>query len=137
MRVISVVIGEENSTNRFEDVKTMFNYAFANYKMTLIAEAGKSLETPISVDGGREKSVCVYPQRSAYAFAKKGENASILTEVHTEKLRAPIEKDEKVGELIIFRDGIETDRVALLASEGVAKATLWDRMKDIARDWNG
>ena len=137
MRVISVVIGEENSTNRFEDVKTMFNYAFANYKMTLIAEAGKPLETPISVDGGREKSVCVYPQRSAYAFAKKGENASILTEVHTEKLRAPIAKDEKIGELIIFRDGIETDRVALLAAESVAKATLWDRMKDIAREWNG
>ena len=29
-RVISVVIGEENSAPRFEDVKTMFNYAFAN-----------------------------------------------------------------------------------------------------------
>ena len=137
MRIISVVIGEESSSNRFEDVKTMFNYAFANYKMTLIAEAGKPLDTPIAVEGGKVKTVCAYPQRSAYAFAKKGENASIVTEICAEKLRAPIAKDTKIGELIIFRDGIETERVALLAAENVVKATLWDRLKDVAREWNG
>ncbi len=137
MRIISVVIGEESSSNRFEDVKTMFNYAFANYKMTLIAEVGKPLDTPIAVEGGKMKTVCAYPQRSAYAFAKKGENASIVTEIRTEKLRAPIARDKKIGELIIFRDGVEADRVALLSAENVAKATLWDRIKDVAREWNG
>lgn len=137
MRIISVVIGEESSANRFEDVKTMFNYAFANYKMTLIAEADKPLDSPIAIEGGKMKSVYAYPQRSAYAFAKKGENASVVTEIRIEKLRAPIAKDTKIGELIIFRDGVETDRVALLAVENVAKATLWDRMKDVAREWNG
>jgi D-alanyl-D-alanine carboxypeptidase (penicillin-binding protein 5/6) len=30
MRIISVVIGEENSANRFDDVRSMFDYAFAN-----------------------------------------------------------------------------------------------------------
>ena len=137
MRVISVVIGEESSANRFEDVKTMFNYAFANYKMTPIAEAGVPLETPIAVEGGRTKTVTAYPQRAVYAFVKKGENASILTEIHTEKLRAPIAQKAKIGELVVFRDGVETDRVALLAAENVEKATVWDRMKDIAKEWNG
>ena len=137
MRIISVVIGEENSKNRFEDVKTMFNYAFANYKMTQIAEASKALETPLRVEGGRTKEVGAYPQRSVYAFSKKGENTSILTEVYTEKLRAPIAKDSKIGEMVVFRDGMEIDRVALLATENVEKATVWDRMKDIAREWNG
>ena len=137
MRVISVVIGEESSANRFEDVKTMFNYAFANYKMTPIAEAGVPLETPIAVECGRTKTVTAYPQRAVYAFVKKGENASILTEIHTEKLRAPIAQKAKIGELVVFRDGVETDRVALLAAENVEKATIWDRMKDIAKEWNG
>ena len=137
MRVISVVIGEESSTNRFEDVKTMFNYAFANYKMSPIAEAGVPLETPIAVEGGKTKTVLAYPQCDVYAFVKKGENASILTEIHTDKLRAPIAQKTKIGELIVFRNGVEMDRVALLAAESVEKATIWDRMKDIAREWNG
>ena len=37
MRVISVVIGEENSANRFEDIRTMFDYAFANYVNETVA----------------------------------------------------------------------------------------------------
>ena len=31
MRVISVVIGEQDSKTRFDDVRSMFDYAFANY----------------------------------------------------------------------------------------------------------
>ena len=29
--IIAVVIGEENSATRFDDVRLMFDYAFANY----------------------------------------------------------------------------------------------------------
>ncbi|MBR2904048.1 MAG: D-alanyl-D-alanine carboxypeptidase [Clostridia bacterium] len=40
MRVISVVIGEESSDNRFHDVRTMFDYAFANYKVEPVVKEG-------------------------------------------------------------------------------------------------
>lgn len=137
MRIISVVIGEENSKNRFDDVRTMFDYAFANYKMTLIAKVNEPLENQMPLDGGKEKSVCVYPQRSAYAFNRNGEKANITTEIQWKKRRAPVKKDEEVGEMLIFRDGIEVDRVKLLAQKDVNEATFWDRWNDVARNWNG
>ena len=59
MRVISVVIGEENSINRFEDVKGMFNYAFANYTVKSVVEAGEELNETATVNGGKNDNIKV------------------------------------------------------------------------------
>jgi hypothetical protein len=42
-----------------------------------------------------------------------------------------------VGELLIFKDGIQIDRVSLVANESVKQASVGDRLKKIARNWNG
>ena len=136
MRVISVVIGEETSKNRFDDVRTMFDYAFANYTMTPIIEANTPLNDCVSVKGGKEKQVAVSPARSAYIFAKRGEKPNVSIEAYFNKVQAPLVKGEQVGELILFQDGIERDRIPLVCVESVDKATFFDCLKDIARNWN-
>ena len=136
LRVISVVIGEENSANRFEDVRTMFDYAFANYQNTLIVKAEQPLEESITIDGAKNESCYLYPERNAFVFSKKGEKMEIVTEVHLNKHKAPIKKDEKIGELLIFKNGIEVDKVPLLASENIEKANIFDWLKKIATYWN-
>ncbi len=137
MRIISVVIGEESSANRFEDVKTMFDYAFANYSVSPIIQANVPIEEAVKVNGGKKDEVNVYPERTVYAFARRGEKPNITVEKSLNKLRAPITKGSKIGELIVFKNGVEIDRVALLASETVKTASVMDRMKNIARKWNG
>ena len=137
MRIISVVIGEESSANRFEDVKIMFDYAFANYSVSPIIQANVPIEECVKVSGGKMDEVNVYPERTIYAFAKRGETPNITVEKSLNKLKAPITKDSKIGELIVFKDGVEIDRVALLAFESVKTASVMDRMKKIAQKWNG
>ncbi len=137
LRVISVVIGEENSANRFEDVRTMFDYAFASYTNALIAEDNVAIGQLAPVLGGKEKTVNICPERSVYALQKRGEKSNFDTQVRLEKLFAPVEKGEKVGEMILFKEGIEVDRVPLLSMENVKKANLFDRLQEIARNWNG
>ena len=137
MRVISVVIGEENSKNRFDDTRSMFDYAFANYAATPILRIGENLEQTVCVNGGKEKTVNVYPERSAYAFGKRGEKANLEIEYEFENVRAPVEKGAKVGEAVVYKDGIEIDRIPLLSAETVKKANFLDRLRDIARAWNG
>lgn len=137
LRVISVVIGEQNSANRFEDTRTMFDYAFANYAVTPVVEAGSVLDKKAVVSGGKEKSVAVTPSRTASVFSRRGEKSGVTMEVNLNKLKAPVEKGENAGELVLFKDGVEIDRVALIACEKVEKATFLDRLKDIARNWNG
>ncbi len=137
MRVISVVIGEESSANRFEDVRTMFDYAFANYAVTPVYEGGKALDVAVEVQGGKKERVAVYPERSAYAFAKKGEKSNVTAQIALGKICAPVEKGEEVGELILFKEGVEIDRIPLRCLEEVKKANVADRWQQIAKKWNG
>ena len=135
-RVISVVIGEENSQTRFNDVRTMFDYAFANYVTTPIVEANVPLENTGFVNGGKVKKVAICPERSAFTFCKRGEKANVTLETHLETLRAPLKKGERVGELVVFKDNVEVERVPLVAASDVVKANLFDRFRDVARGWN-
>ncbi len=137
MRVISVVIGEESSANRFEDVRTMFDYAFANYAVTPVYEGGKALDTAIEVQGGKKEQVAVYPERSAYAFGKKGEKHDLTAQIALGKISAPVEKGDEVGALVIFKEGVEIDRIPLRCLETVEKASVADRWQQIAKKWNG
>lgn len=135
MRVISVVIGEENSQTRFNDVRTMFDYAFANYVNVPIVEANVPLENTALVNGGKTKTVALCPQRSAFAFCKRGEKPNVTIERNVCTLRAPLKKGEQVGELIVYKDSVEVERVPLIAAEDVAKANFLDRLRDVARSW--
>ena len=136
MRVISVVIGEENSKNRFDDTRSMFDYAFANYAVTPILQAGEPLEQAVRVQGGKTSQVAVCLKRSVYSFAKRGEKANVTTEISFNKTKAPVEKGEIVGELIVYTDNVESDRIPLQAYSDVQKATIWDKMQDVAKGWN-
>jgi hypothetical protein len=60
----------------------------------------------------------------------------IVTEVHLTKNKAPIQKDETIGELIIFKNGVEVNRVALQTTTTIEKANIFDWLKRIAYNWN-
>ena len=137
LRVISVVIGEESSANRFEDVRKTFDYAFANYTAERIVEKDCELDEKMTVSGGKEKLLSVCPARSVYLVAKRGEKQVITIESNCPAVKAPIEKGAHVGELVIFKNGVEMDRVPLLAMNTIKKAKFFDRFKDIAQEWNG
>jgi D-alanyl-D-alanine carboxypeptidase (penicillin-binding protein 5/6) len=136
LRVISVVIGEENSKTRFDDVRTTFDYAFANYCATPIVEAEKTLDKPIVVYGGKQKTLEVYPARSAYTFQRRGEVSPSQTEVYYDYLRAPISAGQQVGYIVVYTNNVEVDRIPLLAKNNVQEADFFDRLKDVANGWN-
>ena len=136
MRIISVVIGEENSKNRFDDVRTMFDYAFANYTTLPIVEAGVPLDKTASVSSGKENFVTVAPIRSSSAFAKRGEKPNVTMETQFNALRAPVKKGDLAGEIIVYKDNVEMDRVPLVACSDVKRANFFDSFKDVAEGWN-
>jgi D-alanyl-D-alanine carboxypeptidase (penicillin-binding protein 5/6) len=74
--------------------------------------------------------------RDAFVFTKNGEKDNTIIKTAFDKVKAPIKKGDKIGEIIVYRDGIEVDRVALLAEKSVKRANVWDRMRDIGRSWN-
>lgn len=136
MRIISVVIGEENSANRFDDVRTLFDYSFANYTLTPLVKAETPLNEVCDVACGKSKTLPIYAERDAYAFVKRGEKNAYTTELCVRSLKAPIDKGEIVGQVILFKNGVEYDRVNVLAGERIEQADFFDCLKEVARGWN-
>lgn len=135
-RIISVVIGEKDSKQRFDDVRTMFDYAFANYTTKKIVQAEVPLEERATVDGGKVKSISIAPERDSYLFFKRGEQSNVSTEMRLKKVKAPCKKGDRVGELFVYKSGVEIDCVPIIAYENVKEANFFDCLQEIAEEWN-
>lgn len=136
MRIISVVIGEKSSDVRFKDVRAMFDYTFSNYTLKTVVDENNLLEQTARVQNGKQKSVAVRAERGSYLFCKRGEDVDVALEVRLKKAKAPIKAGECVGEIVVYRDSVEIDRIGVVAAESVKKADLWDRLKIFSAAWN-
>lgn len=136
MRLISVVIGEDSSEHRFKDVRTMLDYAFANYSLRTVVDENVPLNERAAVSGGKERSVAVRPERSAHIFCARGSDADVRLDVKLKgSIKAPVKEGDRVGEIIVYRDHVETERVALIADGAVGEAGLADYFRRVAQGW--
>lgn len=135
MRVISVVIGAADSKTRFDNVKTMFDYAFANYTNKAVLEERVLGDACCAVKGGKQKEVSVIPERASYIFCSKGDTDDIFYELSLDEVKAPVKKGDTVGMVTVYKNNVEADRLKLLANEDVAKSSYFDSLRDAARGW--
>ena len=133
-RLISVVIGAEDSKKRFSESKRLLSYGFAGYKTEIIVKAGDPIFLcPIK---GGEKSGVIASAASDLAILEKIGTQEVAPEVETVyyDVKAPISVGDSVGECTI-RQGERCYTVKLIAEEAVGKATLGDAYKKIAGRW--
>jgi D-alanyl-D-alanine carboxypeptidase (penicillin-binding protein 5/6) len=136
MRVISVIIGAADSKNRFKQVAESFDYTFANYTMQTVVDESKEWENSVRVSGGKEKTVGVKPARYGRLFLRRGEKGEYeLKTSLPSTLKAPIRQGDTVGEVYVVRDGVEVDRIPLLATATIDAAGYFDVLRDVANDW--
>ena len=135
MRVVSVVMGAADSKTRFDGVSEMFDFAFANYTSKCVLEEKVLQEIKCEVSGGKQREVSVIPERACYVFGNKGEEDKIELEYNVTAIKAPVSVGVKVGEVIVYKNGVECDRVVLLANEAVSKRGYFDGIREIAENW--
>jgi len=138
MRVISVAIGSETSEKRFSSVRNMFDFAFQNYTRKIAVCGGEALKDPVFIKGGKEESVSAAAERGGYVFSRRnGDDAKIRVEyVIDDDIKAPVNKGDKLGEVIIFKNGVECDRINVVSLESCERAGVLDYYKKIAEKWN-
>ena len=51
-------------------------------------------------------------------------------------VKAPIKSGEIVGEIRVYRDGVECDAIPLITADSVEKASYGDSLRDVANHWN-
>lgn len=129
-RVISVVLGEPNTKTRNLEVSKMFDYAFSQYKVHPIFQAGDKIES-IKIDKGSVPEIELSAQRQYSVLLKKGESAeNIRYETEwNEDLQVPIKKGQEIAKLKVYNEDEMITEFSLPAPEDVEKASWWKLLK--------
>lgn len=119
--LIAVVMGADNSKDRFEGAKAMLNWGFANYE-TVTPEIDKSLITNVNIIKGEEKTLM--PQISGgFGFLiPKGKQKNITQEIDlAAAVEAPVESNQTLGTVTVKLDGKKLGEYKLTAPHYVEK----------------
>ena len=119
--LIAVVMGADNSKDRFEGAKAMLNWGFANYE-TVTPEIDKSLITNVNIIKGEEKTLT--PQISGgFGFLiPKGKQKNITQEIDlAAAVEAPVESNQTLGTVTVKLDGKKLGEYKLTAPHYVEK----------------
>lgn len=135
-RLVSVVIGANSSDVRFESTSRLLNETFASYERRIVAKAGESAGC-IPVKGSAVKGVEVAPERSLGVFLRKNAEADVSTElILPAVLKAPVKEGEKAGEIVLFENGVEIDRCALVCMREIPRYSYGEAFREGVRLWN-
>lgn len=135
LRLISVVLSAENSQIRFDEAAKLLDYGFANYDGVCVAERGEEIQEVIIEKGLLEK-ISVITEEALYVMVKKGEDSEIEKKAVLDGVfSAPIERGQKLGELIAYSGDKEIGRVNLIAKDKVEESNLMTMLKKILKRW--
>ncbi len=129
LHLIAVVMGSDNSTDRFEGAKALLNYGFANYK-TVTPGYDKTLITPVKMIKGSTGSLIPEVGTILPITVKAGEESKIEANVEiATDVEAPVEKGQKLGSITFKLNGTTLAEYPLTAKEEVAKLTVFEMMR--------
>lgn len=131
MELIAVILGGENSKQRFQDATRLLNYGFGKCQIYVDNDPPK-LKT-ISVEGGvRELISCEYKGTFRYLDTSGANLAGVTKKVQMKKsVKAPVEKGQKVGEMVYTLGEKQIGKVEILAKESCRKAEFLDYLKKV------
>ncbi len=105
MELVAVVLGSDNSTDRFEDAKKLLNWGFANYTVYQ-PTVDSSLITNVNVLYGKENVISPVTKEIKPILIKKGAEDKITQRVDIcLDVEAPVEKGQKLGTVYFETDG--------------------------------
>lgn len=129
LHLIAVILGADNSTDRFEGAKKLLNWGFANFE-TVVPKFNMDLITDVSVINGIETSITPEIEKILPMTLETGKSAKIEPKVNMAvNVEAPVEKGQILG-TINFEIGGETiASYNLVSPVQIRKITLLDMMK--------
>lgn len=126
MRIITVVMGEPDSSTRNSEVTGMLDYAFSQYEIEKLLSKESTIGETL-VEKGTNKYVKLVPTSDVTVLNKKINGKKNATyEVEVDNIIAPVTKGSIVGKLHIKEDDNLTRTIDITVSEDVKKANLFE-----------
>lgn len=117
---IAVIMHGETSAKRFEDAKTLLNYAFANYALADTSPEG--ILPPVSVELGASSTVQPVTAEHTSLLVQKNELAEISRSVELESsVSAPVCAGDILGRVTVSKGGETLCTYDIIAGDDVPK----------------
>lgn len=131
LKLIAVVLGSDNSKDRFASAGKMLDWGFANYTSAEL-KVDEALLTDVNVISGTEKSIKPVPQDKIKVLVKKGDENNIVQSVDLAvDVEAPVEKGQILGEVKFFAADKQIGSIKLLSPKQVSEMTFFEQFKRI------
>lgn len=100
MELIAVVMGSENSNDRFNSAENLLDWGFANYEIYTPSADSDVLDIPVLF--GEKDSVGVVVPEMSSILINKGTSQNITVDFQTdENITAPVEENQTVGKVTV------------------------------------
>lgn len=135
LSLIAVILRGETSAVRFAEAQKLLDYGFSNFEYYTYTNTQDILR-PVTVEKGTLQSVNVSFNQTSGSLIPKGQITNITTTVALpESVMAPVNKGDKLGE-VVFKLGDETlDTIDLIATNSVSKISFGNVFVVVFNKW--
>jgi D-alanyl-D-alanine carboxypeptidase (penicillin-binding protein 5/6) len=136
MRLLSIVLNAPSTKIRFSESSKMMDYGFANYEVVSLLKKDQVVENQVPISGGKEEIINGVVSKDVNFLIKSGESKEYEREiVLDEKIKAPLEKGDKIGTLTLKQDNKIVQKIDIVSDREVLKANVFDYFKKIFDHW--
>ncbi len=130
-RLIAVVMGASQKSDRYNAVVKLFNKGFNQYKRVVVLQKGFTVGDPLLVNRGKERTTMLVASDNAVVLVPKGKELEITQDVRipVDAIIAPVDQGMRFGEAVILVGDQEVARVDLVTGDRVEKGNLLELLK--------
>ena len=135
-RLVCVVLGANNNSDRNEAAGKLLDYGFANYTSVLLIRKNDVIKKNAVVKSGIQTTVPLVAKDQLALLLTKGAEKGITKEIELdENLIAPLEEGQKVGIIKFVKDGIIVAQTDIITQVAVERASIMDFVIRIINYW--
>lgn len=124
MRLITVVMKEENTSKRSADTTKMLDYGFNIYMVQTILDEKTTIEKK-KIELGKTLTTEIVPKENITILNKKSDDQKNITyKTNINKIIAPVKKGDKVGTIDIIEDNNIISTIDATVKEDISKANI-------------
>ena len=117
----TIVLGEENSNVRNQEVMSLLDYGFNHYQMDLIKSKDEVLKT-LPLDKATKSSISFVPVSDIGVLTEKSNSKKNYTySVKIKKFNLPVKKGDVLGSVIVKDKDKQVATVPLTSSESISQ----------------
>lgn len=128
LRLICVVMGVPQPRGHFAESMKIYNYGFAKFAFKQFAPTEQK-QGVVKVRKGTEDEVIAITEKPLGVTIEKGKDKNFWVETKlSPEISAPIQKGQKLGEILLYREDQLQSSVNLVADHAVARAGLGQQL---------